>query len=478
MKSASKMLILLLTTTVAVGLEAAPKEKKASKKLVSKLKRGSSLSLRMKKPRRLSEVLARIEKTTGNRIQITDEFGSPSNSALAGSVTLNFRKRSFWDAVIEIEKVTGSRFGKLKNNALVLTSGKSHDVARMNRKPAGKPVVHGAFLLLPEIDTFFGRLLISVRPEPWIGTPSLLSSRVVLTGDAGQKKEIEADKIFSKMNVHTGELDLHFNLKDHFGKKENPEFGLARKVELEAELRVALERGKKILKPLGSLVARPQKRGASTFRVTEARKGRTYSGGKESFVVRLKVLGEPLDTAGILLKDGEGNLVKPIHRSDTKDEEAKMQDVRLEFPPAGLAGKVKDYRLLLSGEDARGVKPLTLSGSRVARVVRAGAVTIRVVEARSRKAFGDEKEFVVGLEISGGQVSPESLGLLDKEKNLVKPTGWSSSTARVQHLSRFYATSAFKGDPLDCRIVIEVPTSSTTYTLKTSFKDVRLDIKK
>ncbi|MCZ6792690.1 MAG: hypothetical protein O7J95_03645 [Planctomycetota bacterium] len=475
MRSLGSFLLVLLTALASLDAGPIREDKKSTKKSTKTssrdLTKESRFSLSMKKPQPVSRLLAYIEEKSGNTIRIVDKFGRDDRQTLGEKVAFRLRKKTFWEVVEAIEKKTGARFWKVEGGALWLSKEKPFG-ARTNRKPAGRTVSQGAILVVPQLDTFFGRLVVALRPEPRLSSLELRSGRVVLTGEGDERREIEAHDLFSGTFMHTGELELHFDLKEPGSrKKKSPAMRVARKVEVTADLRALFDLERKILPSIGKLLGKLQKRGKTAVRVIEA--SRVSEGTREAVHVRLRVSGGPIAATEVVLRDAKGNRVKTAHANGFFDDDTKTGSYDLTFPALDFQGKLEDAGLVLP----TGGKPLSLSSRAVCRSEKLGAVAVRVVKADFRTTDG-EKQFVLEVEVTGGSVDVRSLQLLDHRGREVKASGWSSTGSRVRHLSRFYEASELKRNPMDYRLALVVPTRTQDFTLKAELEDINLEAKK
>lgn len=279
------------------------------------LDQGSIVALRTKKPTPLSKILEYIEKKTGNRVEIVNEYGGPAEAVLNEAISMEIAKKPFWEAVRTIEEETSTRFRKLEPGVVELTTDKDPSVFEKDLKPAGEAVVQGAFFLRPRNEIFFKRFMVSVRPEPVTGGVLLGAGELLLRPKDGKPITLVAQSSTSSLNVHSGELDVVFQPKSGSGDGEK----LPRSVEsADLQLQLAIPQGWKEMKlgTLGSLINKTKgqsfKAGSAKLKITKAEVEDESSGfgGEKSFTLEIEVEGVNISPRDLNLLDAKGDAVK------------------------------------------------------------------------------------------------------------------------------------------------------------------------
>ena len=90
-------------------------------KVAAELEKGSVVSIRANN-QPVSSVLAQIEKATGSRIRVVNEFAGDDEQILAKRVSVNLQGKSFWDAVDAVAAAAGVKFRAVDDDELQLST--------------------------------------------------------------------------------------------------------------------------------------------------------------------------------------------------------------------------------------------------------------------------------------------------------------------------------------------------------------------
>ena len=426
-------------------------------KLAAELKVGSIVSVRAS-GQPVGSVLAQIEKATGNRVRIVDEFGRDDEPILSKRVSLDLQEKPFWEAVDAVAAASGVKFRAIKDGTLELsTKGPQFDKAKV----VGASTVAGAFQVYPGFDDFFGNAMIVIRPEPRIGEPQVRSYQAEITLPGGKQIQYKPDFMFSPSNVHTGELTLRIKPNLPEGTKK------AQQIMFEAHLAIASAPKAFTLPPLGELVPKPVTVGNGTVYVTQAEVVSKPS-DRQMFAVKLVAERLSFDLKNIVLVDSVGNRVTSSGGGTSKQD--NQQNVTLSFTRSEISGDPGKCQLAFEvpGTGEQIVGPL---GDLASKSALAGATVVRITRAETAMQLHEREEFEVRIESEGFPVSKNQVALINDGAAPLQPRGWTGGG----NSGRFWFDPAeIRGKAESCRLRVQAPTKVTEHVLQASFSDVPL----
>jgi hypothetical protein len=423
--------------------------------LAADLKKGGTVTIRANgEP--VANVLVQIEKATGNRIRIVDQFGGDDKKLLAKRVSLNLPGKPFWEAVEAMTAAAGVKFRAVKHGVLELsTEGPQFDKIRV----LGPPTAVGAFQVYPGFDDFFDQAMVVVRSEPRFGEPQLRGYHAEITLPGGKQIQYKPDFLFSTSNVHTGELTLR--IKDLPAGTTK-----AQEIKLEVRLAIASDPQAFTLPPLGELLPKSVKVGSGAVYVTRAELD-SESSDRQTFAVELVAEGLPFDLKDMVLVDTAGNRVSSAGGGGSKQDQ--RQNVTLRFPRAKISGDASKSQLVVEvpGTAATTIGPL---GDVAARPVPVGAGIVRITKADLVQQSG-RREFEVRVEFDGFPLTPEQVALVGPGSQSLQPTGYGSGGNSAQF---WFDPAQIRGKAESYRLTLQAPTKSTEHILRSTFRDVPL----
>ncbi len=426
-------------------------------KLAAELEKGSIVSIRAS-GQPVGSVLARIEKATGNRVRIVDQFGGDDEQILSKRVSLNLQEKSFWEAVDAVTAAAGVKFRRLKDGTLELST----EVPRFAEiKVVGTPIVVGAFQVYPGFDDFFGHAMIVVRPEPRFGELQVRGYQAEITLPDGKQIQYKPDFMFSTSNVHTGELTLRIKPDLPKGTKK------AQEIKFEARLAIASDWKPFTLPPLGELVPKPTKVGSGTVYVTQAElTGKPPD--RQRYAVKLVAEGLTFDLKNVVLVDTAGNRVKSSGGGGSKQN--NQQEVYLSFIRSKISGDPGKCHLAFEvpGTGEKTIGPL---GELAPKSAPAGATIVRITRVGIEKQSDITDDFAVRIDFDGFPPSRERVALVGGATQPLEPRGWGGS-GKMAHFS--FDSSKLRGRPQSYRLRLQAPTKVTEHVLRATFSDVPL----
>ncbi len=429
-------------------------------KLAAELQNGGMVSIRAS-GQPVGSVLAQIEKATGNRIRIVDQFGRDDEKILAKRVSLDLQAKPFWEAIDAVAASAGVKVRALSNGTLELsTEGPQFD----RIKVLGATTVVGAFQVYPGFDDFFEQAMIIVRPEPRFGEPQLRGYQAEITLPDGKQIQYKPGFMFNTSNVHTGELTLRIDTDDlnvPEGTKK------ARGIKVEARLAVASDPKAFTLPPLGELVPRPVTVDKGTVYVTRA-ESPSKSPEEQMFEVELLAEGLTFELKDIVLIDAAGNRVESFGHGGSKQDD--RQDVSLSFQRQEISGDPGKCRLAFQvpGTGEKTIGPL---GDLAAKSAPAGVTLVRVTRANMMKQSDGTESFEVRIEFDGFPASREQVALVGEATQPLKPQGWGGGGNMAQFE---FDAAQIRGKAESYRLKLEAPTKVTEHVLNATFTDVPL----
>ncbi len=426
-------------------------------KLAAELQKGGIVSIRAN-GQPLGSVLARIEKATGNRVRIVDDFDRDDQKLLSKRVSINLKKKPFWEAIDAVAAAAGVKFCNLKDETLKLSTvgprfGES--------KVTGATTVVGAFQMYPGFHDVFERAMIVIRPEPRFGQPQVRSYQAEITLPDGKQIQYKPDFMFATSNIHTGELTLQIKADLPKGTKK------AQQIKFEARLAFASDWKTFTLPPLGELVPKPVTVGKGTVYVTQAEL-ETKLSGRQMFAVKLLAQGLTFDLKDIVLLDGAGNRVKSSGGGSSKRK--NRQNVNLYFLREKISGDPGKCQLAFEvpGTGEKTIGPLE---DLAPKSVPAGATIVRITKADIVKQPDGREDYEVNLEFKGFPASGEEMVLVGEGAKPLKPHGWGGGGGSSNAL---FKPEQIQGKADSYRLRISVPTKVTEHILHATFNDVPL----
>jgi hypothetical protein len=426
-------------------------------KLAAELKKGGIVSIRAS-GQPVGSVLAQIEKATGNRIHIVDEFGGDDQQILSKRVLLNLQEKPFWEAVEAVTAAAGVKFRAVKNGALELsTEGPQFDKIKV----VATPTVVGAFQVFPGFDDFFGNAMIVIRTEPRFGEPQLRGYQAEIILPDGKQIQYKPVFMFSAANVLTGELTLRIKPDLPKGAQN------AREIKLEARLAIASEPRAFTLPPLAELVPKPVTVGDGTVYVTQAGLV-SESSDRQMFAVKLLAEGLMFDLKDIVLVDTAGNRITSSGGESSKEND--QQNVSLSFTRATIFGDPGKCQLAFEvpGTGEKTIGPL---GDLAAKSVPAGATIVRITRADMQKQPDGRQDFEVRIEFDGFPATRGQVALVGEGTQPLQPKSWGSSGNLAQFC---FNPAQIRGKAESYRLRLQAPTKATEHVLRATFSDVPL----
>jgi len=262
---------------------------------------GSVLTLRARnKP--VKSLLAKIEKETGNPIQIVDKFRRPMTGVLEKKVSLDLEDALFWDVLTELERVTQTVFSQLEDGSIQLMP--ADEISDIGRDAViGEAITTGPFRVVPCYSEFFHHLVISLQPEPSVGRIEANEEQLelVLQTVKGGEVVLPAHSFTGTNNI-TGALDLKFELevdRDEIPLEE------IRSAKIRGAL-LAVEAKTHSLASVGKLLKEkgPKKVGLVEFQVKSA--GFVDEDGERVFEIEIEVEGPLVKHSDLALLDRKG----------------------------------------------------------------------------------------------------------------------------------------------------------------------------
>jgi formylglycine-generating enzyme required for sulfatase activity len=407
----------------------------------------------------LAMVLAEIERATGNRVRVVDDFGNDDKEILARPVALNFKGKPFWEVVDAVSAAAGVQFESLKEGTLLLsTEGNDFD----KLEPTGEPVVVGLFLVRPCLESFHNRPKLAVRYEPRIGRPQLLGYHAQITLPGGDQVRYEPRSLFDVQGMFTGEFTLGLDPEVPQGTNR------AERVDLEARFAVAVDWRPFTSPPLGTVSPKPVRMGKGEFVITRAEMTKEPPSHEEEFVVELYREGLSLDSVKVVLVDGTGRRVQPTDSGGSSGDEGSYT---WRFDPSAIGGDPRKCRLVFTMSDGneQTVGPLEKVA---ADTVAAGAAKLRVTKMGLVKQPMGGQQFEVQIEADGFPLPLEQAVVLGGRGMPMKPAGWSSSGDSYGFQ---FDLSQLPRDPTSCRLRLPAPTKIAEFVLRASFDDLPLN---
>lgn len=438
--------------TPATQSAAVPRDEK----LAAELQKGSIVSIRADE-QTVGSVLAQIEKATGNRVRILEEFGH-DGEILSKRVSINLQKKPFWEAVDAVAAAAGVKFCAIKDGTLDLSA---EGMQMHNVKVTGPTTIARAFQVYPGFDEFFDNAMIVIRLEPRFGEPHLRSYQAEITLEDGKQIEYKPDFIFNTSNIHTGELTLQIKPDLPEGTKK------AQQIKLEARLAFPSEWQPFTLPPLGELVPKPVTVGKGTVLVTQAKLD-DESSEWQMFEVELLAEGLAFELKDIVLLDGADNRVKSSGGGSFKQE--NQQKVSLSFPRKKISGDPGKCRLAFEvpGSGEKIIGPLE---DLAPKSITAGGTIVRVTKAGILKQSGGGEDYEVRLEFEGFPVPGDEMVLVGKNAKPLKPHSYGGGGGLFQ-IS--FNPKQIQGKADSYRLRIQTPTKVTEHVLHATFNDVPL----
>lgn len=404
-------------------------------------------------------VLAQIEKSTGNKVRIMDEFGRDDEKTLSKQIALKASKRPFWEAIDALCTDTGLQFRGIKRGALVLST-KEPGFGKI--EATGAPAVVGAFQVYPAFDDFFENAMIVIRPEPWISTPQLKGYQAQITFPDGKQAQYKPNTLSGTSNIHTGELKLRIDPVLPTGTQK------AQQVAVEARLHIGSAWKTYTLPPLGSLTPRKIALGKGTVCVEQAGL-EDRAPGRQDFVVKLRVEGMELDHQKIELVDTAGNRIKRSSGGASKGLDS--QRIQKSFAAAKISGDPAACQLALEvpGGGEKTIGPL---GKLAPKPAAAGATSVRVTKVRLKKLTTGAEELEVMVQYDGMAPSSVDVELIGRRGQPIQRTGFGSGS---DYSATFqFDASGLGGKPESCKLRLSAPSRVNEYVLKATFNDVPL----
>src|SRR5690606_55001 len=287
----------IIICLLSPALDAHPGESKRE----TRLEKGSAISARVK-GRTVGEVIALVEKATGNQIAVLDDFHRPDAKALAKTVGIDLVDASFWDAVQAIERATGYTIDRLDGTAVEL---KERVVRRRNQEPAGDVRVEGSFLVVPEVNTFFQKTQIRVLPEPWIPFARVVDYRAEIVLADGTR--LDGRPSLGLLSATDRELSFDLEPKLEHGPT------IAKTLELEARLELYSDLKGVVSSPLETLAPKPIDLGGATARVTNVEEDKA----KGEIKIRVEIDGTSMAPSDIALRGSDGKAIRPRNSFST-----------------------------------------------------------------------------------------------------------------------------------------------------------------
>lgn len=302
---------LVLAVSPGEGRGEPPRDRSARKvrKAALDVEKGSIVSMKLR-GQPLSRIFSHLEKQTGNRIRCIANVYNPreDRNLPRKRVSLQFKRGTFWDLVQELEKVGG--FAVLKNRShrleIIDLVG---DEDRFKPSRIGQSVVKGAFWIIPEAHV--GGHYLRVRPEPWIGLPTVrryevelhLKGNVVLKHEVN---EVGLDVVAADADELLVNLHLVPGIEKAFGGKA----GRIERLELKMELSVPISWKEVELPSFKDLGSEDHAIGDFLVGVSRVEEEILKLSNEVILYVQLEIEGFFPSTEGISLLDPRGREIK------------------------------------------------------------------------------------------------------------------------------------------------------------------------
>lgn len=386
-----------------------------------------------------------VESATPNRIAILDAFGRPDRGALSLQLDSDLRDPSFWDVVRAIQDSAGVKIRGVKGNTLELAKETFHVG---HEEPAGEAKVIGAFLVLPEVHTFFRKSQVRLIPEPWVSLARVASYQADLVLEDGKRVEFRPRSATVDPDVDR-ELVLEITPDLPGGKTAVTELALEARLEVYADSKEATS------PKLSELTPKSAEIGDAKVRVTRAEKA--ADGGQLD--LRIEVEGARISYRDVSLRDGDGDPLETQYGTSfpvSGSSDAEGTCVELSFAGEGIAN-LRRPELVLQIPKRKRVELGKLEEIRKKKVT-AG---LSEIELKSFKRSGDSLELSLSLE-------GEPLGLGDfvllSPKGEALESGGSFGSGDEFTLERL--VRGLDGDGSDCRLAVEAVTEKAEARVK------------
>jgi hypothetical protein len=428
----------------------------SDEKLAAGLEKGGVVSIRVSN-QPVSSVLAQIEKATGNRIRVVNEFGGEDEQILAKRVSVNLQDKSFWDAVDAVTAAAGVKFRTIDDGELQLsTEGPQFDKIQV----LGPSTVVGAFQVYPGFDDFFENALMVIRPEPRFGEPQVRGYHAEITLPGGKQIQYKPGSMFSPSNVHTGELTLRVDPNIPPGAEK------AQQIKFEAQLAFASDLKPFTLPPLGQLRPKSVQVGEGSVCVTKV-EWMGEPADRQSCAVNLRAEGLAFELKEVTLLDATGN--RTTSQSGGGSKQDNVQQVQLMFPGTKISGELWQCRLAFEvpGTGEKTIGPL---GDLAPKPASAGATVVRITRTGIGQQAGMDL-FEVGMEFDGFPASFEQVVLVCGDNQPLKPTGWGGGGNVAQC---WFDPKPLRGKEDSCRLRLQTPMKVTEHVVRATFDNIPL----
>jgi hypothetical protein len=410
----------------------------------------------------LADLLARIEKVTGNRVRIVDKFGREDSQVLAKRISLDLRKKTFWEAVDAVCAAASVRFNSIDDGVLRLsTEGSQFDKI----EPIGKPAVVGAFRVFAGYDDFFENAVIVIRSEPRVGPPQLKGYQAQVTLPDGKQIDYEPKFLQATPNVLTGDLKLKIDPNPSLPEVAHK----AQQIKLEARLAVASGFKEYTSPPLGTLTPKTVKVGQGTVLVNHANvASQPYN--RPALAVKLVARGLSDKLNDVVLVAEAGNQVKSFAggAGGVSGSSDKKQTASMYYRASEISGNPGRCRLVFQvpGEGEKTIGPLA---DLTPKPISAGAMTLRITEAKGGEQSG--QDFEVIIDSDSFVPSSKQVALVGTGGQPVEPRGENPFGSSIR---LWFDPAKLPGRPESYRLRVQAPTKVTEHVLEATFNDVPL----